>query len=116
MIASSSDDVRNGSEDAVAAYEEVILRFGESDIPAVLEWVAKALVNKGVALGMLNRPHEALEVFDEVVRRFRESDAPALLRSLATALVNRAGALDVLNRPQEALEACDEGGPSVRRE
>ena len=97
-----------GSEDAVAAYEDVILRFGESEIPAVLEWVAKALVNKGAALGALNRPPDALEVCDEVVRRFGESDMPALLESVATALVNKGIGLDALNRPQDALESYDE--------
>ncbi len=101
-------NVRNGSEDAVAAYEDVILRFGESEIPAVLEWVAKALVNKGAALGALNRPRDALEACDEVVRRFGESDMPALLESVATALVNKGIGLDTLNRPQDALESYDE--------
>lgn len=101
-------NVRNGSEDAVAAYEEVILRFGESEIPAVLEWVAKALVNKGVALGMLQRPQDSLETCDEVVRRFGTSDSPELLEPVATALANRGRALGALDRWQDALEACDE--------
>ena len=80
---------RNDVSDSVAAYEEVILRFGESEIPAVLEWVAKALVNKGAALGTLNRPQDALEACDEVIRRFGESETPALLAPVATALMNR---------------------------
>ena len=101
-------NVRNGAEDTVAAYEEVIRCCGESQTPAVLEWIAKALVNKGAALGALNRPQEALEACDEVVRRFGKGDSPVLLEAVATALVNRGGALDALNRPREALEACDE--------
>ena len=101
-------NVRNGAADSVAAYEEVIRCFGESEIPAVLEWVAKALVNKGAALGTLHRPQDALEAYDEVVRRFGKSDSPALLESVAKALVNRGTALGTLNRWQEALEACDE--------
>ena len=101
-------NVRNGAADTVAAYEEVIRCFGESEIPAVLGWVAKALVNKGAALGALNRPQEALEACDEVVRRFGESDSTGLLESVATALVNRGGTLGTLNRPQDVLEACDE--------
>ena len=101
-------NVRNGSEDTVAAYEEVIRRFGETEIPAVLEWVAKALVNKGVALGAMNRPQDALDACDEVVRRFGESDIPTLRESVATALVNKGIGLDALNRPQEALESYDE--------
>ena len=41
--------VRSGAADTLAAYEDVIRCFGKSEIPAVLEWVAKALVNKGAA-------------------------------------------------------------------
>ena len=100
--------VRNGAEETVAAYDEVIRRFGESEIPAVLEWVAKALVNKGAALGALNRPQDALEACDEVVHRFGESDTPTFLESVATALVNRGVPLGALNRLQDVLEACDE--------
>ncbi len=101
-------NVRNGVADTVAAYEEVIRRFGENEIPAVLGWVAKALVNKGAALGALNRPQEALEACDEVVRRFGESDNPTLRESVASALLNRAKPLGALNRLHDALETCDE--------
>ena len=101
-------NVRNGAENAVAAYDEVLRRFGESEIPAVLGWVAKALVNKGVVLGALNRPQAALEACDEVVRRFGESDIPTLRESVASALLNRAKPLDALSRPHDVLETCDE--------
>ena len=101
-------NVRNRAEDTVEACDEVIRRFGKSDIPAVLVWVAKALVNKGTALSELKRPQDALEACDEVLRRFGESETPALLDSVAFALVNRGGALGALKRPQDALEACDE--------
>ena len=101
-------NVRNGAEDTVAAYEEVIRCFGESQIPAVLEWVAKALVNKGAALGALNRLHDVLETCDEVVCRFGKSDTPLLLESVAAALMNKGIAFDGLNQPQDALASYDE--------
>ena len=101
-------NVRNGAADTVAACDEMIRRFGESEIPAVLEWVAKALVNKATALGALNRPQDALESYDEVVGRFGESKIPILLKSVASALVNRATPLGALNRPRDVLETCDE--------
>ena len=101
-------NVRNRAEDTVEACDEVIRRFGKSEIPAVLVWVAKALVNKGTALSELKRPQDALEACDEVIRRFGESETPALLDSVAFALGNRGAALGALNRPQDALEACDE--------
>ena len=96
------------AEEAVAAYDELVRRFGESEISAVLEWVAKGLVNKGAALDKLNRPREALECCDEVVRRFGDSHTPAGLELVASALVNKGIYLGALNRPRDALEACDE--------
>ena len=104
----AASNVRNRAEDTVEACDEVIRRFGKSEIPAVLVWVAKALVNKGTALSELNRPQDALEACDEVIRRFGESETPALLDSVAFALGNRGAALGALNRPQDALEAYDE--------
>ena len=101
-------DVRSSDEDTVAAYEEVIRRFGESEIPDVLGWVAKAIVNKGVALATLNRSQEALEACDEVVRRFGDSDIPAILEAVASALLNRGKPLNALNRLHDILETCDE--------
>ena len=101
-------NVLNRAEDTVEACDEVIRRFGESEIPAVLVWVAKALANKGTTLSELNRPQDALEAYGEVIRRFGRSETPALLDSVATALVNKGAVLGALNRPQDALEACDE--------
>ena len=98
---------QNRADEALAAFDEVVCRFGESDAPALLELVVKALVNKGFALGSLDRPEEALAVYDEVIRRFGESDAPALFESLVVALVNKGSALVALNREEEALAACD---------
>ena len=99
---------RNQAEDAFAAFNELVNRFGENETPALLELVAMALFNKGAALGALNRPEEALTACDEVVRRFGESRTPALLEPVATALVNKGGTLGRLNRPEEALTAYDE--------
>ena len=72
-------NVRNHAEDTVEACDEVIRRFGESEIPVVLVWVGKALVNKGVALDELNRSQDALEACDEVVRRFEKSETRLFL-------------------------------------
>ena len=99
---------RNQAEDAFAAFNELVNRFGENETPALLELVAMALFNKGAALGALNRPEEALTACDEVVRRFGESQTPALLGTVAAALFNKGMALGRLNRPEEALTAYDE--------
>ena len=99
---------RNQAEDAFAAFNELVNRFGESETPALLETVATALIYKGATLVRLNRPEEALAAWDEVLRRFGESRTPALLEMVATALVNKGVTLDTFNRPEEALTAYDE--------
>ena len=101
-------NIQKRAEDTVEACDEVVRRFGESETPAVLVWVAKALVNAGTVLGEMNRPQDALEAYDEVFRRFGKSEIPAILDSVAGALVNRGVALSALNRRQDALETCDE--------
>jgi len=54
--------------------------------PALREWVAKALVNKGITLGRLNRSEEEIRVYDDVVRRFGDAPEPALREQVAKAL------------------------------
>ena len=99
---------QNRPEEALPIYDEVVRRFGESEAPALLQWVALALEGKGIALSDLNRPEEALAVYDEVVRRYGESEAPALLQRVAIALVGRGIVLRDLNRPEEELAVYDE--------
>jgi len=62
-----------------------VQRFGEAGEPALREQVAKALVNKGVRLGALNRSQEAIAVYEEVVWRFGEAGEPALRATVALA-------------------------------
>ena len=96
-------------EDTLAACEEMVLRFGESEDPAIQEWVAKALVNKGALLhGYLRRPDDAMATYDEVVRRFGTSETPDLQGAVARALVGKGIAFDALQRQDDALAAFDE--------
>ncbi|MGH3791902.1 MAG: hypothetical protein ACRDQ9_14135, partial [Pseudonocardiaceae bacterium] len=70
------------SEEEVEVYDQVVARFGADPEPALREQVAKALVNKGVTLGQLDRSEEAVEVYDQVVARFGADLEPAV-RELA---------------------------------
>ena len=94
--------------DALAAWDEIIQSLERSNVPADLESVATALVNKGTALGHLKRTDEALATWDEVVRRFGSSDTPAPLGAAVRALIKKAAMLGELNRRTEALAVCDE--------
>ena len=95
-------------KEALAAWNEIVQRFGSSQATENLEQVAGALINKGMTLGTLNRTEEALEAWDEVVRRFGAGHTPSVPSSVARALVNKASALGELKRPKEALGVCDE--------
>src|SRR5262249_12129522 len=57
-------------DSALAAYDEMIRRFGNVDDPALREQLAKALLNKALTLGILNRNEEEIAAYDEVIRRF----------------------------------------------
>ena len=96
-------------EDALAACEEMMLRFGESEDPAVQEWVAKALVNKGAVLQRLNQPRAAVAAWDDLAARFGDEPAPpALVEPVARALVMKGELLAEGNQLQDALAVLDE--------
>ena len=95
-------------EDAMAAWDEVIRRFGASDAPADREQVSLAFVNKGKALGRLGRAEEAQAMLDDVVRRFGADNGEGHTLAVATALTSKGGMLSNLDRHTEALAAWDE--------
>jgi tetratricopeptide (TPR) repeat protein len=94
--------------EAIAVYEDVVARFGNSDDPVLREQVANALFNKGVALGQMGRPAEAIAVYDDVLARFGDSDDPVLRERVASALVNKGVALGKTGRGDEAIAAYDD--------
>ena len=93
---------------AVAAFDEVLERFGDSDAPEVQRWVAEALVTKGNALMNLGDSGAAVAAFDEAVERFGDSDAPEIQRWAAKALVAKGDALMNLGDSGTAVAAFDE--------
>jgi tetratricopeptide (TPR) repeat protein len=95
------------SDEALAALDEVVARFGESEELALREWVAKALVNKSAALNMAGRPDEALVACDAVEARFGMSTELALREAVARALVNKGTTLNNAGHPDEALAAYE---------
>ena len=99
---------QNRLEDVLAAFDEVVRRFGDSEIPTISRLVARALVIKGFTLDDLDRPEDALVSYDEVVRRFSDSNELVLLESVAKVLVIKGFTLGGLNRPEDALVACEE--------
>ena len=93
--------------EALAAWDELVRRFGDSDAQPELEYVAIALINKGIALGTMNRPNDAIAAWQEVVNRFEFSDGEIFRSTVARALVSSAAMLGTLNRPELALAICN---------
>ncbi|CAE6703844.1 tetratricopeptide repeat protein [Candidatus Nitrotoga fabula] len=96
------------NEEAIAAYDEVVHRFGEATEEPLREQVATALMNKGKTLGKMGRDEEAIAVYDKVVRHFGEATEAPLREQVATALVNKGGTLDQMEWNNEAIAAYDE--------
>jgi tetratricopeptide (TPR) repeat protein len=59
-------------EEAIAIFDALIERFGDSEEPALRREVAFALSNKATALARLGREDEALSVHEDRVERFAE--------------------------------------------
>ena len=95
-------------EEALTAYDEVVRRYGASEVPALREAVALALHRMGDLLWELERPEEALATCDEVIRRYGTSEVSALREAVVVALVNKGLALRKLERPEEALATYHE--------
>jgi len=87
-------------EELVRAIVVVIDRYGDDPAPVLREQVAIALVNQGVALGMLGRPADALAAYQQVITDYRDDLAPALREAVAKALLGTRVALGMLGRPR----------------
>lgn len=94
-------------EEALAACQVVIDRFGQSSETALLDNVAGAMVSSGVALGRMDRPEEELAAYEAVIDRFGESSETALLENVAGAMFNRGVVLDRTDGPEKALVAYE---------
>ena len=102
-----TDGQRGESEEALAAYDKVVERFGASDAPELQLEVAKALINKGIAHSQRGESEEALAAYDKVVERFGASDAPELQVRVAKALVNKGVTHGQRGESEEELAAYD---------
>ena len=98
----------NRNEEAIAAYAEVIRRFGNDTELALREQVAKSMFKQGVRLSELNRSKEEIAVYEEIVRRFGSATEPALREQVAKTLFNKGVTLGQLDLGKEEIAAYDE--------
>ena len=89
---------------AMATYDEVVERFGDSDMPELQVQVAKALVNKAITQGQIGEAQAAITTCDKAVACFKDSDAPEITIQVARALGVKTEALLVREDPLAAME------------
>jgi tetratricopeptide (TPR) repeat protein len=96
---------QNQPDKAIAAYDEVVSKFGDRDETAVAEVVARALYNKAIACGKLGRPQEAIAACEEIVRRYGDRSESPLASYAAEALFDKGVTFWDLKRMDDALAA-----------
>ncbi|MBQ4673969.1 tetratricopeptide repeat protein [Aeromonas dhakensis] len=95
-------------EQEIEMYDALIERFGTNDVVEVQKQMATALLNKGIALGQLDRSEDGITVYDELIQRFGTSDVPALQELVTKALINKGVRLGQLDRSEEEITVYDE--------
>ena len=81
-------DKLHREEEALAAYNDVITRFGNSQNTKIQEDVAKALFNKGGDLYELHRIGQARADWEELVYRFKDNPDVDIQKTVANARHN----------------------------
>lgn len=94
-------------DEALAACEAVVERFGADEDAPVQKQVARALLNAGATLAQLGRWDAAVAASDALVARFDGVSDPALLKHVGEAMLAKTARLAVLRRFPETISLCD---------
>ncbi len=92
---------------AVAAWDEVVVRFGASHDQNIQQTVATALYLKGNSLGGPDNYKTAIAIYDELVERFGASDATDIQWWVAAALISKGEKLRKINDFDAAIAVYD---------
>lgn len=88
--------------EALASYDDLLGRFGDSEDPNLQLYVARALFSKGSHLGDHSNPEAALPVYDDFLTRFSKTENGGLQIGVATTYLKKAIYLISLGRLDEA--------------
>ena len=94
-------------EEEIAAYDDVLSRYGQAAEPGLRAQVARALSHKGAALGLMNRTAEEVAAYQQF-EGYQAALEPAHPNLLASTLYLRGMAPQNLNRNDEAIAIYDE--------
>ncbi len=105
VIKGVAQEIRGDHEAAIAAFDEVVARFGDSDAPEIQTWVASALSCKGLAQTALGWADETLRVCAELDRRLATLTGGVRTNLTWRAKWLRAAALLMQGKRPAAMEA-----------
>ncbi len=99
---------RDESDAALAAYDDLVARYGAGAAPELQVQVAKALLNKGITHGQRDESKAELAAYDDLVARYGGSDAPELQLRVAKALLNKGVTHGQRDESEAELAAYDD--------
>jgi hypothetical protein len=82
-----SQQGNHANEEAV--YNEIVQAFGDADDLERKRQVSRALINRGVVLGQMERLDDAKSVFETIDNRYGNAEDLELKARVAMALVNK---------------------------
>jgi len=99
---------KGDSEQALAMFEQIYIRFGSSEKLTLLHEVSNALLLKGYILSRLDKNEEQIATYDDIIRLCGIREEIKLAEQVVKALVNKGKTLARLDRLDDAIEAYDE--------
>ena len=109
LVAQGREHTRSGeTEAAIAAYDELVRRYGSSNAPDVQVWIARALYDKGRLQGKSGDAEAAITACNEMVKRYGDSAAPDIRYWVAATLCWKANQQGQLGEAGAAIVTCNE--------
>ena len=104
----TAEELATSPAEPIEALNRTIERLSASRKLASRVEVARALFDKGIALGQLGKSEDAIKVYDDLVERFGEATEAALREQVARALVNKGFRLGKLGKSEDAIQVYDD--------
>jgi tetratricopeptide (TPR) repeat protein len=92
----------------LAVYDDLLVRFGTASELPLLQHVAGALLDKGIALEAMGHAERAIAAYNDLLIRFGTTTEITLREHVAIALFNKGMRLDELGRKEEAIVVYDD--------
>ena len=96
----------NRSDEALAAYDEILRRFDDDKTPILSDATVIAILHEKAMLTRLSQPLDSLAVYDGSIRQFREGKFPILQWPVEEALLSRARFELTCRRQKAAAETA----------